>query len=142
MARSSHSNRRSASGLINQIQAEESMHVDYKRMYQNALNLVKKQQAQLSLLLLKLRQQEELNERYVGQSDHFQKQSRLIQQIKMEKAKTQLLLDRTLLQLEQKKTQLALLEEKKAEAELMLKREKKSLLQSFVKLQQENKYLR
>ena len=60
----------------------------------------------------------------------------------MEKAKTQLLLDRTLLQLEQKKTQLALLEEKKAEAELMLKREKKSLLQSFVKLQQENKYLR
>ena len=43
MARSSHSNRRSASGLINQIQAEESKHVDYRRMYQNALNLVKKQ---------------------------------------------------------------------------------------------------
>lgn len=54
----------------------------------------------------------------------------------------QLLLDRTLLQLEQRKTQLALLEEKKAEAELTLKREKKALLQALIKLQKENKFLR
>lgn len=46
----------------------------------------------------------------------------------------QLALDRTLLQLEQRKTQLALLEEKKAEAELTLKKEKKTLLHALVKL--------
>jgi hypothetical protein len=53
----------------------------------------------------------------------------------------QLTMDRLKLQLEQKKTQLALLEEKKAENELELKKEKKFLLESFLKSREENKQL-
>lgn len=48
-------------------------------------------------------------------------------------------MDRLKLQLEQKKTQLALLQEKKAENELQLKKEKKSLLENFIKVREENK---
>ena len=43
--------------------------------------------------------------------------------------------------MEQRKTQLALLEEKKAENELELKKEKKFLLESFLKSREENKHL-
>jgi hypothetical protein len=50
-----------------------------------------------------------------------------------------LTMDRLKLQLEQKKTQLALLQEKKAETELELKKEKKNLLESFIKMRDENK---
>ena len=50
-------------------------------------------------------------------------------------------MDRLKLQLEQRKTQLALLEEKKAENELELKKEKKFLLESFLKSREENKHL-
>lgn len=50
-------------------------------------------------------------------------------------------MDRLKLQLEQRKTQLALLEEKKAENELELKKEKKFLLESFLKSREENKQL-
>lgn len=52
-----------------------------------------------------------------------------------------MLLDRTQLQLEQRKTQLALLNEKKAENELTLKREKKTLLESFLKVREHNHQL-
>ena len=50
-------------------------------------------------------------------------------------------MDRLKLQLEQKKTQLALLQEKKAENELELKKEKKFLLENFIKMRDENKNL-
>ena len=50
-------------------------------------------------------------------------------------------MDRLKLQLEQKKTQLALLQEKKAENELELKKEKKFLLESFIKMREENQQL-
>ena len=43
--------------------------------------------------------------------------------------------------MEQKKTQLALLQEKKAENELELKRDKKFLLENFIKMRDENKQL-
>ena len=45
--------------------------------------------------------------------------------------------DRLKLQLEQKKTQLALVEEKKAENELNMKREIKALLEAYLKLKSE-----
>lgn len=64
-----------------------------------------------------------------------------MQQLKDEKQRMQLSMDRLKLQLEQKKTQLALLEEKKAENELELKKEKKFLLESFLKAREENKLL-
>jgi hypothetical protein len=51
-------------------------------------------------------------------------------------------LDRTKLQLEKKKTQLALLEEKKTESELKLKKEKKKILEAVISLQQENQSLK
>ena len=44
--------------------------------------------------------------------------------------------DRLKLQLEQKKTQLALMEEKKAENELQMKREIKSLLEAYLQVKQ------
>lgn len=50
-------------------------------------------------------------------------------------------MDRLKLQLEQKKTQLALLQEKKAEIELDLKKEKKRLLENFISVRDENKKL-
>lgn len=51
------------------------------------------------------------------------------------------MLDRCKLQLEQMKTKLALLKEKKAENELQLKKEKKVLLENFIKIREENKRL-
>lgn len=80
MARSSRSHLRSAGGILSQIHADDGTSVDYKRMYQNALNLVRKQQAQLSVLLQRVRQQQDKDG---GGAEHnpelMQKQSCLIQ---------------------------------------------------------------
>lgn len=62
--------------------------------------------------------------------------AQMVLQLRDENANLTLLLDRTRLQLEQKKTQLALLNEKRAENELTLKREKKTLLESFLKVRE------
>jgi hypothetical protein len=65
-------------------------------------------------------------------------QSAEVAQLRDQKQKMQLTMDRLKLQLEQKKTQLALLHEKKAENELDLKKEKKMLLENFIKIRDEN----
>jgi len=102
--RSSHSNGQLTTGFKNQIQISTDDHADYKSKYLVAIKLVNKQQAQLTLLFQKLRHQQDVNDQNLNQSDICQQQSLIIQQIQMEKAEMQLLLDRTLLQLEQKKT--------------------------------------
>lgn len=101
---SSHSNGQLTTGFKNQIQISTDDHTDYKSKYLVAMKLVNKQQAQLTLLFQKLRHQQDVNDQNLNQSDICQQQSLIIQQIQMEKAEMQLLLDRTLLQLEQKKT--------------------------------------
>lgn len=54
---------------------------------------------------------------------------------------TQLINDRLKLQLEQKKTQLALIQEKQAENELELKKKMKFLLENFLRVRDENRQL-
>ena len=55
--------------------------------------------------------------------------------------KLQLQVDRLQLQLEQARTQLALVQEQKAETELQLKKEKKSLLEAFLSARDQNRVL-
>ena len=55
--------------------------------------------------------------------------------------KNHLINDRLKLQLEQKKTQLALIQEKQAENELELKKKMKVLLENFLKVRDENRLL-
>lgn len=110
---------------------------DYKGKYLNSLKIIQRLQVQLSeqtTMQRRLQEKIECLKKTRPQADEVAK-------LQDEKQKLQLDLERAKLQLEQKKTQLALLNEKKAENELTLKREKKTLLESFLKVRNKNHQL-
>lgn len=122
---------------------------NFREKYLNALNLINQYQEQIKELKQHINELQCALEQTQGDSQNggiqdYQRIVELEKQVnkyKDQKQKTKLSMDRLKLQLEQKKTQLALLHEKRAENELTLKKEKKALLENFIKVREENKRL-